>query len=203
MSTGSYVALPIDESPSPSVTAFLSAFGSVAIQKANAGVVFRISPSKWGILTDGVKASVISEAFLSTSAKLEGGPTYTHAQGSPKLQTMDFLASKLTPAKQGENNLACGLEVRFKAKEGKEEDVRQFLKGAVPLVEAEPDTLLWYAIEFPDSPREFGIIDAFPSEAGRKAHLDGKVAAALFGPGKELLEGDPSVQMFEVLEGKM
>ncbi|KAL4259489.1 ABM domain-containing protein [Pleurotus pulmonarius] len=203
MSTGSYVALPIAESPSPSVTTFLSAFGSVVIQKANSGVAFRISPSKWGILTQAVTASVITEAFLATSQKLEGGPIYTDAQGPPKLETVAFLASKLTATKQDENPLVCGLEVRFRAKEGKEEDVRQFLKGAVPLVEAEPDTLLWYAIEFPESPREFGIIDAFPSEAGRRAHLDGKVAAALFGPGKELLEGDPSVQMFDVLGGKM
>lgn len=127
-SVGSYVALPIDESPSPSVAAFLSAFGSVAIQKANAGVAFRISPSKWGILTDGVKASVITEAFSSTSVKWEGGPIYTDAQGPPKLEAIDFLASKLTPSKQGENNIVCGLEVRFKAKEGKEENVRQFLK---------------------------------------------------------------------------
>ncbi|KAF9498841.1 hypothetical protein BDN71DRAFT_1442801 [Pleurotus eryngii] len=203
MSTGTYVALPVDESPSPSVTTFLSAFGSLAIEKANAGVAFRISPSKWGILTQGIEASVITETFVATSEKFEGGPIYTNAQGSPKLEATDFLASKLTPTKQGENNLVYGLEVRFRAKEGREEDVRQFLKGAVPLVEAEPGTLLWYAIEFPDSPREFGIIDAFLSEAGRKAHLDGKVAAALFGPGKELLEGDPSVQMFDVLEGKM
>ena len=71
-------------------------------------------------------------------------------------------------------------------------------QSALPLVEAEEETPLWYAIEFPGTNR-FGIIDFFPSEAGRGLHLNGAVAKALFEKAEELLEGSPEVVMTEVL----
>jgi quinol monooxygenase YgiN len=63
------------------------------------------------------------------------------------------------------------LYVKLEAKSGKEMEVANFLKGALPLVNAEPDTTVWYAMQM--GPSTFGIFDAFPNEAGRKAHLQG------------------------------
>jgi len=69
------------------------------------------------------------------------------------------------------------LYVPLKAKPGKEAEVADFLRSALPLVLAEPGTASWYAIE--EGPGKFAIFDTFDNEAGRQAHLDGKVAAAL------------------------
>ncbi|BCG78972.1 MULTISPECIES: putative quinol monooxygenase [Mesorhizobium] len=69
------------------------------------------------------------------------------------------------------------LYVPIVAKPGKEEEVANFLRSAVPLVNAEPGTISWYAIQ--GGPASFAIFDTFDDEAGRDAHLNGKVAAAL------------------------
>ena len=73
--------------------------------------------------------------------------------------------------------VAVGLLVTLEAKPGKESDLAAFLKGALPLVEEEPQTTAWFAVHLGSS--RFAIFDAFPSEAGREAHLAGPVAAAL------------------------
>lgn len=69
------------------------------------------------------------------------------------------------------------LYVPLVAKPGKEKAVADFLLSAVPLVNAEPQTISWYAIQ--EGPSSFAIFDTFDDEAGRDAHLNGKVAAAL------------------------
>ena len=46
----------------------------------------------------------------------------------------------------------------------------------------------------------FAIFDAFPSEAGREAHLAGPVAAALMENAPELLASDPNIETVDVLE---
>jgi quinol monooxygenase YgiN len=97
--------------------------------------------------------------------------------------------------------VTVGLLVRLEAKPGREGDVEAFLKGALPLVDDEPATLQWYAIKL--GPSTFGIIDAFPDEDGRQAHLNGKVAAALMAGADELLASPPSIENFDVLASKL
>lgn len=69
------------------------------------------------------------------------------------------------------------LYVPLEAKPGKENEIADFLRSAVALVNAEPGTITWYAIQ--EGPSSFAIFDTFDDEAGRDAHLNGKVAAAL------------------------
>jgi quinol monooxygenase YgiN len=69
------------------------------------------------------------------------------------------------------------LYVPLQAKPGKEKEVEDFLRSAVPLVNAESGTISWFAIQ--EGPSRFAIFDTFDDEAGREAHLNGKVAAAL------------------------
>lgn len=90
-----------------------------------------------------------------------------------------------------------GLIVRLQAKPGKEDEVADFLRGAVPLVQAEPATTAWFALQIDAS--TFAIVDAFPDQAGRQAHLEGAVAAALFGKADELLAAPPAVEQVDVL----
>src|SRR6266516_1479816 len=93
-----------------------------------------------------------------------------------------------------------GILARMEAKPGKEEDVAAFLEGALPLVQKEPGTVTWYAIRI--SPPEFGIFDTFEDDAGRQAHLSGKVAEALMANASELFVGGPEIGQVEVLASK-
>ncbi|MEO7910004.1 MAG: antibiotic biosynthesis monooxygenase, partial [Roseiflexaceae bacterium] len=85
-----------------------------------------------------------------------------------------------------------GLLVRLEAKPGKEADVESFLRSGLAIVQEEPATIAWFAIRL--SPSTFGIFDAFPDEAGRQAHLSGRVAAALMANAPELLAQPPSIE---------
>ena len=84
------------------------------------------------------------------------------------------------------------LFVRLEARPGKEAEVEAFLKSALPLVQAEPATTVWFGIRL--GPSTFGIFDAFPDEAGRQAHLTGKVAAALMANAADLLSTPPVIE---------
>ena len=88
------------------------------------------------------------------------------------------------------------LFVRLEAKPGKEKEVESFLMGGLPLVMEEPATTAWFGIRL--GPSTFGIFDAFPDEAGRQAHLSGKVAAALMAKAAELFSEPPSIQKVDV-----
>jgi quinol monooxygenase YgiN len=90
---------------------------------------------------------------------------------------------------------------RLVAKAGKEEEVAAFLAGALPLAEQEPATTVWFALRF--SKNEFGIFDAFPNEAGRAAHLNGPIAAALMAKASELLAEPPRIDQVELLAAKL
>ena len=92
------------------------------------------------------------------------------------------------------------LYVPLEAKPGKEQDVAAFLKSALPLVEAEPGTRTWYAIQ--EGPSSFAIFDSFDDEAGREAHLNGKVAAALMANADELLAKPPAIYKLDLLAVK-
>ena len=92
------------------------------------------------------------------------------------------------------------LWVMLDAKPGKEKELESFLSGALPLVQAEPATITWYALRL--GPGKFGIFDTFPDEAGRQAHLQGKVAAALMAKASELLAKPPSIEKISVLAAK-
>ncbi|MGE5108479.1 MAG: putative quinol monooxygenase [Sphingobacteriales bacterium] len=86
---------------------------------------------------------------------------------------------------------------RVEAKPGKESEVLEFLKSALPLAQGEPGTVRWYALQI--GPSTFGIFDTFETEEGRKAHLNGPIAAALMANASALLAKDPIIEMVELL----
>jgi quinol monooxygenase YgiN len=90
---------------------------------------------------------------------------------------------------------------RLVAKPGKEEEVASFLASALPLAQAEPATIVWFAIRLSKS--EFGIFDAFPDEKGRKAHIEGPIAKALLAKAGELLASPPQIDPVDVLAAKL
>jgi quinol monooxygenase YgiN len=104
-------------------------------------------------------------------------------------------------ATQAATKVRTALLVRLQAKPGKEAEVAKFLEGGLPIVEQEPATITWYAIKL--GPSTFGIFDTFPDDAGRQAHLGGKVAAALMAQAQELLASAPSIEKVEILAAKL
>jgi quinol monooxygenase YgiN len=97
--------------------------------------------------------------------------------------------------------VSVALFVQLEAKPGKEDELADFLRGALPLVDAEPATTAWFAIQM--GPSTFGIFDAFPDDAGRDAHLSGKVAAALMEKAPDLLALAPIIDRIDVLAAKL
>ena len=93
------------------------------------------------------------------------------------------------------------LFVRLEAKAGRETEVENFLRGALPLVNKEPATIAWFGVRM--GPSTFGIFDAFPDESGRQTHLSGQVAAELMKKAPELLVQPPSIEKVDVLAAKL
>ena len=94
-----------------------------------------------------------------------------------------------------------GLYVRLEAKAGKEDEVEQFLKSGLSIVQGEPNTIAWFAIRL--GPSTFAIFDAFPDENGRQEHLSGQVAAALMEKSAELLSSPPTIEKVDVIASKL
>lgn len=97
--------------------------------------------------------------------------------------------------------ISSGLLVRLAAKRGREQDVEDFLRSALPLVEQEPGTMAWFGLRFGRG--EYGIFDTFPDEAARQAHLEGPVAESLRELSGKLFESAPRIQKLTVLADKM
>ena len=94
-----------------------------------------------------------------------------------------------------------GLLVRLEAQPGKERELEEFLRSALPLVDNEPGTIAWFALKF--GPLSFGIFDAFPNDAARQAHLAGDVAAALVARAADLLAAAPNIKYLDTFASKL
>jgi quinol monooxygenase YgiN len=97
--------------------------------------------------------------------------------------------------------VTVALLVVMEAKPGKEEEVANFLRGGLEIVEEEPATTAWFALRMGKS--LVGIFDAFPGEAGREAHLSGRVAAALMAKAPDLFAQPPAIEKVDILATKL
>ena len=93
------------------------------------------------------------------------------------------------------------LLVKLEAKPGKEKEVAKFLRDGQGLVAQEPATIAWFGIRLGET--SFAIFDAFPDDAGRDAHLSGKVAKALMEKAPELLAEPPKIEKADVLADRL
>ncbi|MEU8926932.1 antibiotic biosynthesis monooxygenase [Kitasatospora sp. NPDC048545] len=93
-----------------------------------------------------------------------------------------------------------GLLARIEARPEHADAVETLLRGALDAARSEERTVTWFA--FRESPTVFGIFDTFTDEAGRTAHLNGPIAAALMEIAPTLLAGAPDVRPVDVLAVK-
>lgn len=89
------------------------------------------------------------------------------------------------------------LLARLEAKPGKEQQVVDLLKNALPFAKAEPGTVRWYALQL--GPSSFGIFDTFADEGNRDTHLGGEIAKALKDHADELLTVPPVIEKVDLL----
>jgi len=97
-------------------------------------------------------------------------------------------------------NTPYAFVARIEAKPDKADDVAQLLAGALPLAQAEPGTVAWYAAR--TSLTTFWIFDTFGTEDAREAHINGEIAAALMAKADELLAAPPEILAADVLASK-
>ena len=94
-----------------------------------------------------------------------------------------------------------GLFVRLQAKPGKEADLGRFLRQGLELANQEEQTPIWFAVQFDKG--TFAIFDAFDDDAGRTAHLNGRIAAALMAKASELLAEQPRIEKLDIVAAKL
>ncbi len=114
---------------------------------------------------------------------------------SPDIQKVEVLASKLPSQAPAKPNTK-GLLLTFKAKEGHEQEVVQFLKDAQPLVMQEEETIAWFAIRLPNN--EYGIFDVFPDNGARMTHLVGRIPQELTKHAFSLLGSFPDMDLLKI-----
>jgi quinol monooxygenase YgiN len=93
-----------------------------------------------------------------------------------------------------------GLYVRLHAKPGREKEVAQLLEGGLAIATDERATVHWFAVRFDAA--TFAIFDTFADDAGRQAHLTGRLAAALMAKAPELLAEPPVIERWDVVAAK-
>jgi quinol monooxygenase YgiN len=94
-----------------------------------------------------------------------------------------------------------GILARLEAKAGKEQELAEFLKGALPFAIAEKQMISWYALQL--GPSTFGIFDTFENEEDREAHLTGSpIAKALMERAPNLLAKDPIIEKIDLIAVK-
>jgi quinol monooxygenase YgiN len=90
---------------------------------------------------------------------------------------------------------------RLVAKPGFEQEVADFLARALGLANDEAGTIVWFALRTDAS--TFWIVDAFPDEDARQAHIKGPIAEALMANADRLLAAPPEILPADVLAAKV
>jgi quinol monooxygenase YgiN len=96
--------------------------------------------------------------------------------------------------------ITVGLLVRIEAKPDKVDEVEAMLTAAVEKVEKEEATTIWLALRL--GPTSFAVVDAFPDDAGRHAHLTAN-ADALTHAAQDLLAQPPNFERTDVIAAKL
>jgi quinol monooxygenase YgiN len=113
------------------------------------------------------------------------------------ISSVETEGEEMTAAPQ----LTLSLVAKLVAKNETAEEVAAFLTAAVELANDEPGTIVWSALRTDET--TFWIVDAFPSEAERQAHLDGPIAAALMSNAERLLAEPPEILPASILSVKV
>jgi quinol monooxygenase YgiN len=97
--------------------------------------------------------------------------------------------------------LTVAFVAKLVAKPETADEVADFLAGAVGLANDEAGTVVWFALRTDET--TFWIVDAFPGQDERQAHIEGPIAAALMANADRLLAQPPEILPADVLASKV
>jgi len=98
-------------------------------------------------------------------------------------------------------DLTVAFVAKLVAKAETADEVASFVASAVDLANDEAGTIVWFALRTDTT--TFWIVDAFPSDTERQAHLNGQIAAALMANAERLLAEPPQILPADVLAAKV
>ncbi len=93
-----------------------------------------------------------------------------------------------------------GFLALLEAKEGKGQELADFLAAGRELAVAEAGTVTWYAFKVDDT--HYGIFDTFETQDAQTAHINGPIAAALMQVAPDLLAGAPAISPIDIVAVK-
>jgi quinol monooxygenase YgiN len=97
--------------------------------------------------------------------------------------------------------LTTAFVAKLVAKDETADELGSFLTDAIGLANDEAGTIVWFALR--TDATTFWIVDAFPSDAERQAHINGPIAAALMANADRLLATPPEILPADVLAAKV
>jgi quinol monooxygenase YgiN len=148
--------------------------------------IFDVFPDDAG--RDAHLSGAVAKALMANAETLLTKP--------PHIQKLDILAHKLPEAPLSQPNTK-GLLLTFEAKQGHQQQVEEFWRGARALVMEEPETTAWFAIHTDDN--KYGIFDVFPDHGARFKHLIGHVPRELAKHALSLLGSVPDPDLLDVI----
>ena len=98
-------------------------------------------------------------------------------------------------------SVSVALVVKLVSKPETSAELTQFLTSALDLANDEVGTPVWFALRSDET--TFWIVDAFPGDGERQAHLSGPIAAALMKNAERLLAQPPEISPSDVLAAKV
>ena len=93
------------------------------------------------------------------------------------------------------------LLTRLQVKQGKEDEVEEFLRDAKSLVENQSAISTWHALRL--NSHTYIILDTFADDEAREAHLSSRVEKELEEKSSGLLSERPTIEKLEVVAVKM
>ncbi|MEO7774284.1 MAG: hypothetical protein ABIT36_02635 [Steroidobacteraceae bacterium] len=121
----------------------------------------------------------------------------------PRIDFIDLLGAKLS---SGSAAPSKALLLTFHAQIGHTDEVAGYLCDSERVVDTEPNTMAWFGFhcrDFRVGGGEFGIFDVFADNAGRFAHLTGRVPRGIAKQGMNLFRDFPEIRLVNLLESKL
>jgi quinol monooxygenase YgiN len=118
----------------------------------------------------------------------------------PQIEAVEVLSSKL-PVVPPSEVVRKGLWLSLQARNGHVHEMGEFIREGRVHVQEEPKTTAWFGLRLPDG--AFAVVDFFPDNAARLAHLAGPLPRELTKHAEPLVGGPPDLEMLDVLAAKI
>ncbi len=114
----------------------------------------------------------------------------------PEIEAVEVISSKL-PVTPPLDPIRKGLVLRLQPKSGHAREMEEFIREGRVRVQEEKGTIAWLGLRLADG--TFGVVDFFPDNAARLAHLAGQVPLELARHALPQVGGPADLEMLDVI----